>query len=80
MLNEYLTGDNTIQIKRIEERNEGGTTPNYDNAQLDRLQQQLRLLRRTRRELDQNGRSFLNRVLLVCRPFQACYISYVRVK
>lgn len=58
------------QIKRIEERNEGGSTPNFDAAQLDRLQQQLRLLRRTRRELEQTGRSFLNRALLVCRPFQ----------
>ncbi len=59
------------QVKRIEERNaDASSTPSYDTAQLDRLQQQLRLLRRARRDLDQSGRSFVNRLLLVCRPFQ----------
>jgi hypothetical protein len=59
------------QVKTIEERNaDASAVPSYETAQLDRLQQQLRLLRRTRHDLNMTGRSFVNRLCLVCRPFQ----------
>ena len=41
-----------------------------DIHHLERLEQQVRLLQRRRRSLEQSARSFVNRLVLICRPFQ----------
>ena len=56
------------QLTELRER-EGGLNA-FEQGQLLRLENQLRLLQRTRHNLDQASRSFTNRCLLVFRPFQ----------
>ena len=46
----------------------------FDRARLDRLERELRVLSRTRHELEQSAKTFGNRLLLVLRPFQVINI------
>ena len=60
------------RIAEIQARYEGReqAMPTYEVEHLNRLEQQARLLHRTRRNLEQSARSFINRLILCCRPFQ----------
>jgi len=57
-------------IRTIEDRHPGGQIPRFERSQLERLEQQLRLLRREHRDLDQRARSLVSRCQLLLRPFQ----------
>merc|ERR1712141_935310 len=60
------------QIRLLKERFDGeeGNMNEMDIHHLERLEQQVRLLQRRRRSLEQSARSFVNRLVLICRPFQ----------
>jgi len=58
------------QIKNIQQRYEGASLPGFEETHIERLEQQVRLLRRERRDLDQRARTMLNRCKLIFRPFQ----------
>jgi LMBR1 domain-containing protein 1 len=60
------------QIRLLKERFDGeeGNMNDMDIHHLERLEQQVRLLQRRRRSLEQSARSFVNRLVLICRPFQ----------
>ena len=60
-------------IEEIEARYEGGQIPRFEQSQLDRLEQQRRLLGREHRDLDQRARTFLSRCQLLMRPFQLVF-------
>jgi len=60
-------------IAEIEARYEGGQIPRFEESQLERLEQQRRLLEREHRDLDQRTRSFLSRCQLLIRPFQMVF-------
>ncbi len=67
--NPKLTYSSTYVIQfRYEGREQA--MPSYEVHHLDRLEQQARLLHRTRRNLEQSARSIINRLILCCRPFQ----------
>ncbi len=61
------------QVADIRARSEGAEMPQFDAMHVERLEQQLRLLGRTRRNLEQSSRSFINRIILCCRPFQVTF-------
>jgi len=62
------------QIQEIRSRSEDGTTLlYYDQSQVDRLEQQLRLLRREERDIEQISRSAVNRLKLVLLPFRLLF-------
>ncbi|TRY62684.1 hypothetical protein TCAL_04648 [Tigriopus californicus] len=56
---------------RYEDNNEN--MPPYEKSYLERLEQQVRLLSRTRHDLDQNARKFINRIHNCLRPFQVLF-------
>ena len=60
------------QIRLLKERFDGeeGNMNEMDIHHLERLEQQVRLLQRRRRSIEQSARSFVNRLVLICRPFQ----------
>lgn len=62
------------QIRIIKSRQEEGSgnpgLTTFDMEHLERLEQQVRLLRRSEHDLEQSSRSLWNRVILCCRPFQ----------
>ena len=58
------------QIQEIKERNSDRNIPYYEQQQMERLEQQVRLLQRSDRVLEQNARSCINRCILILRPFQ----------
>jgi len=61
-------------IRVIEDRYPGGQTiPTYDRSQLERLEQQLRLLRREHRDLDNRARTLVSRCQLLLRPFEMVF-------
>jgi len=57
-------------IREISSRNEGSQVPRFEQSQLDRLEQQARLLRREHRDLDQRAKSAVSRCQVIFRPFQ----------
>lgn len=56
-------------IRAIESQAEG-QLGRFEESQIARLQQQVRLLRREQRDLEQRARSAVNRCKQICRPFQ----------
>lgn len=58
------------QIKEIKDRFAQGTVPRFEQSQIERLEQQVRLLSRTHRDLNQAARSAVNRCQTILRPFQ----------
>jgi len=60
-------------IRQIEERYATGSIQRFDQSQLERLEQQLRLLRRERRDLDQAAKTLVSRCQLMLRPFQMIF-------
>jgi len=48
----------------------------FDLARLDRLERELRILARTRHQLEQSAKSFLNRLILLLRPFQLVFGAF----
>ena len=60
-------------IRAIEDRNSGGQTTGWERTRLERLEQQVRLLRREHRDLDQRARSLVSRCQLLMRPFQMVF-------
>ena len=60
-------------IRVIEDRNPGGEVTGYEQSRLERLEQQVRLLRREHRDLDQRARSLVSRCQLLMRPFQMVF-------
>lgn len=54
-------------IREVEARGDVGR---FEQSQIDRLQQQVRLLRREQRDLEQRARTVVNRCKQVFRPFQ----------
>merc|ERR1719228_40684 len=57
-------------IRQIESQAEGGRLGRFEESQIARLQQQVRLLRREQRDLEQRARSAVNRCKKIGRPFQ----------
>jgi len=65
------------QISEISARNSNASTiPSYDQSQVDRLEQQLRLLRREERDIDQRAKSAINRCALLLRPFRMVFGAF----
>ena len=62
--------ENQIRLLKAEFDGEEDNMTELDRGHLQRLEQQVRLLQRRRRSLDQSARSFVNRCILICRPFQ----------
>ena len=60
-------------IRAIEDRNSGGQVTGYEQTRLERLEQQVRLLRREHRDLDQRAKSLVSRCQLLMRPFQMVF-------
>lgn len=60
-------------IRAIEDRNNGGQVTGYEQTRLERLEQQVRLLRREHRDLDQRAKSLVSRCQLLMRPFQMVF-------
>lgn len=60
------------QVQALKEDYEGRAEAwtSIDQERLERLEQRLRLLRRSEQELNNRSRSCLNRIVLCCRPFQ----------
>jgi len=59
------------QIAEIEGRSvNAASIPTFDQSQIDRLEQQLRLLRRDQRDLEQRAKNAINRCALVVMPCQ----------
>ena len=50
-----------------------GGVQHFEQVQVERLEQQSRLLRRTQRDLDQTGKSCVNRIIAFLRPFQVIF-------
>jgi len=67
---EEQIGELERQIKEIQDRFSAGTIPRFEESQIERLEQQVRLLRRTHRDLNQAARTFVNRCHTIMRPFQ----------
>lgn len=57
-------------IREISERNQDGHIPRFEQGQIERLEQQARLLRREHRDLDQRAKTFVSRCQVFLRPFQ----------
>jgi len=57
-------------IGEVQARAVEGQLGRYDQSQVERLEQQVRLLQREQRDLEQRARSFVNRCRQLCRPFQ----------
>merc|ERR550519_2971109 len=57
-------------FRSITDRHGTGHVPMYDTTQLERLEQQARLLRREHRDLDQRAKSAVSRCQVIFRPFQ----------
>lgn len=57
-------------IRDITARNGGGEVPRFEQSQLERLEQQARLLQREHRDLDQRAKSVVSRCQILFRPFQ----------
>jgi len=47
-----------------------------DKMRLNRMERELRLLNRNRHNLEQAAKSFLNRCVLICRPFQLVFGAF----
>ena len=60
-------------IRAIEDRNPGGQVTGFERTRLERLEQQVRLLRREHRDLDQRAKSLVSRCQLLMRPFQMVF-------
>jgi len=58
------------KIKEIETRYENSNIPRFEQSQLERLEQQARLLKREHRDLDQRAKTVVNRCKVIFRPFQ----------
>lgn len=63
------------QIREIQSRTEGNESsrPQYEVATIERLEQQVRLLQRSRHNLEQSARSCINRMIMLLRPFQIVF-------
>jgi len=57
-------------IRDIQARSEGREIGRFEQGQIERLEQQARLLRREQRDLEQTARTLVNRCKLICRPAQ----------
>jgi len=57
-------------IREISSRHADGQVPRFEQSQLERLEQQARLLRREHRDLDQRAKSAVSRCQVIVRPFQ----------
>lgn len=57
-------------IREISSRHADGHVPRFEQSQLERLEQQARLLRREHRDLDQRAKSAVSRCQVILRPFQ----------
>ncbi|XP_023346067.1 probable lysosomal cobalamin transporter isoform X2 [Eurytemora carolleeae] len=56
------------QINEIRVRNGNNSIPRFEQSQLDRLEQQVRLLQREEKDLEQRARNIINRCKLLCMP------------
>ena len=65
-----MFSENQIRLLKTESDGEESNMTEMERAHLERLEQQVRLLQRRRRSLDQSARSFVNRCILILRPFQ----------
>jgi len=57
-------------IREISGRQAGGEVPRFEQSQLERLEQQARLLRREHRDLEQRTKTALSRIQVILRPFE----------
>lgn len=57
-------------IREISSRFQNEQVPRFEQSQLERLEQQARLLRREHRDLDQRAKSAVSRCQSILRPFQ----------
>jgi len=57
-------------IRDISGRQGGGPVPRFEQSQLERLEQQARLLRREHRDLDQRTKTAVSRIQVILRPFE----------
>ena len=66
------------QIQQLKEEFAGreDAMNDIDKTRLDRLERELRLLNRNRHNLEQSAKSFINRCVLVCRPFQLMFGAF----
>ena len=62
--------ENEIRLLKAEFDGLEDNMTSLDRSRLERLEQQLRLLQRRRHSLDQSARTFVNRCIMLCRPFQ----------
>jgi len=57
-------------IRDISGRHGEGQVPRFEQSQLERLEQQARLLRREHRDLDQRAKTAVSRLQVILRPFE----------
>merc|ERR1719336_1129341 len=57
-------------IREISSRFQNEQVPRFEQSQLERLEQQARLLRREHRDLDQRAKSAVSRLQVILRPFE----------
>ena len=65
-----LIAENEIRLLKAEFDGQEDRMTSLDRSRLERLEQQVRLLGRRRHDLEQSAKTFVNRCILICRPFQ----------
>jgi len=66
------------QLHAIESRYQGReqSIPRFEVIRTDRLEQRVRILQRTKRNLDQRDKGLCNRLMACCRPFQLLFGAF----